>query len=420
MRNIVCKSPSSSLLPKLSGSSQALALVGLALVGVPACKRPTDPAAAQVKAPEAPKVVRVEVQPAVKHTFSGRLPITGELKPIQEVTLKSRVAGNVVVLKFDEGDQVKKGDLIAKIEASNQQAQLRSNSAAVEVAEAQLARAQADLERLKHDLERVEKLAAQGAGDQKTLDDTRSAVKLGTVAVRSATGQLDQSRATRDLARNAIGETKYVAPFSGVISRRGVSLHEYLDTLKSRDIVTIVDNSAMELVAQVAADLASGITKGGKVEFQVNAPTPHNLTGEVIAVSPTVDPRTRTIRLRVRLPNSEGILKGGMYATGYVTIGGERQGVGVKTQSLRQEAVLAKDGNDEGGDDDKQSVLWRVRGGTAEKLVVRTGVTDGDLTEVLEGVSVGDQVIVSSPAGLKPGAPVTVAAGDATVVSENK
>lgn len=418
MRKYVRKSLSRLFTPTLP----AISLVGLALFAAPACKRGSEPAATPVKAPEPPKTVRVEVQAAVKHTFSGRLPITGELKPIQEVTLKSRVAGNVVVLKFDEGDQVKKGDLIAKIEASNQQAQLRSNSAAVEVAEAQLARAQADLERLKHDLERVEKLAAQGAGDQKTLDDARSAVKLGTVAVRSAMGQLEQARATRDLARNAIGETKYVAPFSGVISRRGVSLHEYLDTLKSRDIVTIVDNSAMELVAQVAADLASGITKGGKVEFQVNAPTPHNLTGEVIAVSPTVDPRTRTIRLRVRLPNSDGVLKGGMYATGYVTIGGERQGVGVKTQALRQEAVLASEGStggDEGGgDDDKQSVLWRVNNGTAEKLVVRTGVTDGDLTEVLEGVSVGDQVIVSSPAGLKPGTPVVVASGDGTVVSE--
>ncbi|HRI18677.1 MAG TPA: efflux RND transporter periplasmic adaptor subunit, partial [Burkholderiaceae bacterium] len=192
------------------------------------------------------------------------------------------------------------------------------------------------------------------------------------------------------------------------------------DTLKNRDIVTIVDNSAMELVAQVAADLASGITKGGKVEFQVNAPNPRSLTGEVIAVSPTVDPRTRTIRLRVRLPNSEGILKGGMYATGYVTIGGERQGVGVKTQALRQEAVAAAEGSEPGSDDDKQSVLWRVKDGTAEKLVVRTGVTDGDLTEVLEGVGVGDQVIISSPAGLKPGIKVTVAATDGTAVSENK
>ena len=332
--------------------------------------------------------------------------------------MKSRVAGNVVVLKFDEGDQVKKGALIAKIEANNQQAQFRSNSAAVEVADAQLARAQADLERLKHDLERVEKLNAQGAGDQKTVDDMRSAVKLGTVAVRSALAQLDQSKASRDVARNAVGETKYVAPFTGVISRRGVSLHEYVDTMKSRDIVTIVDNSAMELVAQVAADLASGIIKGAKVEFQVNGPTTHTLNGEVTSVSPTVDPRTRTIRLRVRLPNTNGILKGGMYATGYVTVGGERQGIGVKTQALRQEAVAS--GSTETADDDKQSVLWRVSGGTAEKLVVRTGVTDGDLTEVLEGVRSGDPIIVSSPAGLKPGMKVTVATSNRPIVSASR
>ena len=404
-----------------TSSRLGVLLLCLPLAALPACQRSEASAVKTQTAVAAPvRTQRAEVVPAVRHTFSGRLPITGELKPIQEVTLKSRVAGNVVVLKFDEGDQVKKGALVAKIEATNQQAQLRSNSASVEVADAQLARAQADLERMKNDLARVEKLAAQGAADQKTLDDARSAVKLGTVAVRSAMGQLDQARAARDQARISIGDTRYVAPFSGVISKRSASLHEYLDTLKNRDIVTIVDNSAMELVAQVAADLASGITKGGKVEFQVNAPNPRSLTGEVIAVSPTVDPRTRTIRLRVRLPNSEGILKGGMYATGYVTIGGERQGVGVKTQALRQEAVAAAEGSEPGSDDDKQSVLWRVKDGTAEKLVVRTGVTDGDLTEVLEGVSVGDQVIVSSPASLKPGTKVTIAAAEGAAVSENK
>jgi RND family efflux transporter MFP subunit len=385
-----------------------------ALALVPACNRAEGHAAPpRAAAPE--RAMRVEVAPATPHTFSGRLPITGELRPIQEVTLKSRIGGNVVVLKFDEGDRVKKGDLIAKIEARNQQAELRRNSAAVEVAEALLARAQTDLERLKHDLERVEKLSAQGAADQKSLDDTRSAVKLGGVAVRSALAQLDQAKAARDVARNAVGETKYVAPFSGVVSHRGVQLHEYLDTIKNRDIVTIVDNSAMELVAQVAADLASGISKGGKVEFQVNAPTPHTLTGAVTAVSPTVDPRTRTIRLRVRIPNADGVLKGGMYATGYVTIGGERHGVGVRAQALRQEAVVKSDGSTEPGADDKQSVLWRVKSGTAEKLVVRTGVTDGDLTEVVDGVKVDDQIIVSSPSGLTPGMPVTVTAGASAV-----
>ncbi|HRI54869.1 MAG TPA: hypothetical protein PLW65_32250, partial [Pseudomonadota bacterium] len=70
----------SSLFSRLPAAS----LAALVLLAAPACKRSSDPAAAKVKAPEPPKVARVEVQAAVKHTFSGRLPITGELKPIQE------------------------------------------------------------------------------------------------------------------------------------------------------------------------------------------------------------------------------------------------------------------------------------------------------------------------------------------------
>jgi RND family efflux transporter MFP subunit len=377
------------------------------------CKR-GDTQAAALKPP--PKPLRVEVQPAVKKTFSGRLPITGELKPIQEVTLKSKVGGTVVLLNYDEGDQVKQGQLIAKIDSGNQKAQLRSNDAAVAVAEAQLSRARADLERAKRDLERVEKLASSGASDQKSLDDSRSAFKLAQVAVQAAQAQSEQARAGRDLARNAVGETKYIAPITGVISKRGVSLHEYIDTVKNREIVTIVDNSAMELVAQLAADLASGITKGAKVEFQVNAPTSRTIGGEITAVSPTVDPRTRTIRLRVKIPNQDGVLKGGMYATGYVIAGSERTGIGVPAVAIREESVSPPADLDGDGEEDKQSVVWRVRNEVAEKVPVRTGVADGDIVEVLSGVEIGDAIVISSPSGLKQGAKVTTQ--QATVLSQ--
>ena len=129
---------------------------------------------------------RVEVARAVQHTFSGRLPITGELKPVHEVTLKSKVGGTVVLLNFDEGDAVKKGDLIAKIDSGNQQAQLRSNAAAVAIAEAQLSRSRAEFERVNHDAERVQKLHGSGAADQKTFDDSKSALKLASVSVQAA------------------------------------------------------------------------------------------------------------------------------------------------------------------------------------------------------------------------------------------
>ncbi|HND11148.1 MAG TPA: efflux RND transporter periplasmic adaptor subunit [Pseudomonadota bacterium] len=388
----------------------------VSLFAVAGCKKDAakqpNPATAQQK------TVRVETAKAVKHTFSGRLPITGELKPAQEVVLKSKVGGTVVVLNFDEGDLVKKGDLIAKIDSGNQQAQLRSNAAAVAIAEAQLQRSRADFERVSRDLERVEKLAASGAADQKTLDDTKSAMKLANVSVSAANAQLDQARAVRDLAKNAVGETKYIAPITGVISRRGVSLHEYVDTMKNREIVTIVDNTAMELVAQLAADLASGITKGARVEFQVNGPDAKPIEGEVTAVSPTVDPRTRSIRLRVRIPNVDGKLKGGMYATGNVIAGGERQGIGVPVTSVREESFSPPADLDGDGEDDKQSVLWRIVGESVEKVVVRTGVTDGDLTEVVGGIQPDDQVVISSPAGLKPGVKVVVQ--HSTAVNQHK
>lgn len=361
-------------------------------------KRP--PAQAAPAAPAAaPEVIRVEVKAAERHTFSGRVPITGELKPIREVSLKSRVGGNVVELKVDEGDRVKKGQLIARVEANNQRAQLEGAAASVELAEAQKARAVADLERLQRDQARIEGLYAKGAIDKKTLDDIRSNVRLAQVGVQSADAQIRQASASRSAARNSVAETVYRAPFDGVVSKRGVQLHEYLDTMKNREIVAIVDNSAMELQAAVAGDLGAGLEQGAKVEFEVSALPGRAITGAVFAVSPVMDPRTRTIKLRVRIPNGDGRLKGGMYATGFVQIGGERKGVGVPAHAVHHEDA------EEGGEG--KSVVWRVKDRAADKVAVVTGAQDGDVVEVLSGLSPGDLIVVSSPGQLKPGAVVT-------------
>jgi hypothetical protein len=96
-----------------------------------------------------------------------------------------------------------------------------------------------------------------------------------------------------------------------------------------------------------------------------------------------------------------------MYATGYVTVGGERRAVGIPANSLRQEATLDT-GDDSGEEADKQSIVWRVKNGMVEKLVVRSGLSDGDLVEIIDSVVEGDQIVTSSPASLKPGIAVQV------------
>jgi RND family efflux transporter MFP subunit len=372
-------------------------LLLLALLGLTACRR-----SEAVPQPDRDQV-RVEVRPAARHTFRGVVPLTGELRPVREVALKSRIGGNVVELRFDEGDAVKKGELIARIEAVNQNAQLKSARAQVLLAEAQKARAEADLEKAERDRARIETLYAKGAADKRSLDDIHTAKRLAEVAIQTAAAQLLQAQAARDAAQNAVAETEYRAPFDGVIARRGISLNEYIDTMKNREIVTIVDNSAMELLAAVAADLAGGVVKGARVDFQVGALPGKTLSGEVISVSPSADPRTRTIRIRARLQNPDGLLKGGMYATGVVTVGGERSSIGVPAQAVHADQAGEAEG--------ERQVVWRVKGGVAEKVAVRTGALDGDVVEVLSGLAEGDAVVVSSPAALRPGLAVLARTG---------
>lgn len=376
-----------------------LALTALLACGVVSgCKGQGKPTESQ------PTLTLVEVAPAVSRSFRGLVPITGELRPMSEVTLKSRIGGVVTELTVDEGDRVRKGQLIARIEDQSPQASLRNARAAVGVAEAGLARAQAELERLQREKGRLELLHGRGAADQRSLDDSRTALRLGEANVKLATAQVAQASAGYQSAQVAVSDTRYYAPFDGVISRRGVSRYEYLDTMKSRDIVTVVDNTAMDLNAAVAADLAGGVVVGAKVDFQVNGVSAP-IHGELVAVNPSVDPRTRTVKLRARIQNPEGRLKGGMYATGTVTIGGERVGVGVPLRALQlltDAAARERSAAAEPSASD-QAALWRVRDGAVEQLKVRVGVRDDSFAEILSGLAAGDQVVVSNPAALRPG-----------------
>jgi membrane fusion protein (multidrug efflux system) len=122
----------------------------------------------------------------------------------------------------------------------------------------------------------------------------------------------------------------------------------------------------------------------------------------------------------VRIPNNDGVLKGGMYATGNVISGGERQGIGVPLVAVREETVSPPADLDGDGEEDKQSVIWRVNGETVEKVVIRTGVTDGSMSPKSSAACrLAIHVVISSPTGLKPGSKVLVQLSTAQAQHKN-
>jgi membrane fusion protein (multidrug efflux system) len=174
-----------------------------------------------------------------------------------------------------------------------------------------------------------------------------------------------------------------------------VRLHDYV--LKDKQVVELLDPSVMEVVVNVPAETAAGLKKGGTLRFAVDALGGKTFEGEIVAVIPQLDPKSRTLRVRAKLPNKDGKLLDGMYAVARIPAGVARDSVAVPTAALR------------GSDGD--FYVWRVSDGRVQKRKVAPGAREGDTVEVSGDLKAGDSVVVAGADTLKPDAPVTVVTG---------
>jgi RND family efflux transporter MFP subunit len=167
-------------------------------------------------------------------------------------------------------------------------------------------------------------------------------------------------------------------------------------------LMTIVDTSTMELSVTVPSEVLADVQPGTPIEFHVDAYPGETFTGRVDRINPTTDPGTRQVRVYTRLPNPNGKLVGGLFASGRI----------IRAIVERAHAAPVAALRNEGG----EQVVYRLRNGTAERLAVRTGIVDESRGIAgLEGSLVpGDSLLTGVLPGLRPGARVRVLAGTAS------
>nr|MCU0627486.1 efflux RND transporter periplasmic adaptor subunit [Gemmatimonadaceae bacterium] len=290
--------------------------------------------------------------------------ITGDLRPIETIEIRSRLAGDVTQVLVREGDRVARGQLVATIEASQQESARASAQAQRESAEAQLATA-------KWNAEQSAALFKAGAIAETEFRNAQQAVIAAQALVAAAVAQL---RASSIDATN----TRLVAPAAGVVSTRNVQPGERV--APNQPLVTMVRTDVLELTASVPERQASQVRTGLPVRLDVGDRT---IEARVTRVSPTVDPASRSVTAYVAIPNSGGTIKGNSFARGRI-VGEKRSGVLlVPTAALRQPVTP-----------DDPPFVWRIAGGVLEKRGVTLGVVDDGtgVAEVREGLATGDRV----------------------------
>jgi RND family efflux transporter MFP subunit len=327
-----------------------------------------------------------DVKTVERGTIEAGVPISGDLKAIEESAVRARLEGDLVGVYVREGDRVRKGQLLARFEDSEQESDRVSAVAEREAA-------QSDLETAKWNAEQSEELFKAGAIAER---DNRAAQQTQA----AARARLAAADARVRAAASLVADTRALAPTTGVVAQRLVENGEHV--ARGAHLFTVVRSDVLELAASVPARQANEIRVGQLVHFAAGG---RQLDGRVARVSPTIDPTNRSITVYVQVPNAAGELKGNSFATGRIVSRTVDGAIVIPTTAIRQ-----AQGND-------RPFVYRLGAGDAlERAPVNVGIVDeaAAVAEIVEGLAPGDRIIVGNVGTLGAGMKVTIAGGGET------
>jgi membrane fusion protein (multidrug efflux system) len=297
----------------------------------------------------------------------------GSFRAVQGADLSTESSGVVMSILFENGAEVKEGDLLLELDCDTEKAQLRS------------AEAESDLARTVYD--RTKKLRENNTVPQSELD--------------SAASQLRKMNALVEQLRATIRKKQLTAPFSGRLGIREVNLGQFVNN--GDKIVSLQSLDPIYINFLLPQQLIGGLAPGLKLRVISDAYPGREFEGELTAINSEIDPVTRNIRLQGTLGNPEGKLRPGMFARVDLSLGGADEVVRIPATALMRapygDSVFVVE--EEAGEDGAKKL-------TARQRFVRTGRTKGDFVAVTEGLKSGESVVVAGAFKLRNGAHVLV------------
>ncbi len=373
------------------GSALALALM---LTSAPIFAQEAEPAAVAETLPA------ITVTEVTERTLRDRVIASGLIGPVEEVQVAPLIEGQPVEqLLVDIGDVVTEGQVMAvlskqtlELQRSQAVASLAAAKATIAQAEAQLVEAEASAGEAQRVAERTATLREQGSASQAAADTANSTAVSATARVSVARQSLEAARAQVDLGEAQLqnvdlqlSRTEVKAPVSGKVVTRNARLGG-IATAAGQTMFVIVRDGALELRADVAeADLLR-LAEGQKAELHtVGADA--GLAGTVRLVEPTIDVATRLGRARIAVDEPDR-LRSGMFAEAEILV--------AESESLAVPVTAV-------GSDGDDTTVMRVTDGLVERVVVRTGIRDGQYVEILDGLIAGDLVVAKAGAFVRDG-----------------
>ena len=308
------------------------------------------------------------------------IPVTGTLAALERAEIRARLEGDLVGVYVREGEPVRAGQLLARFEAADEAGEQRS-------AEADLAAARAELSTAAWNLEQTRELHREGAVPERDVREAEQTAAAARARVAAAESRVRSSA-------NTVADTRVVAPVSGIVERRAVNAGEHVS--RGATMFTLVQGSVLELAASVPERQALAVQPGQEVRFTAGG---REFSGRVARVNPSVDAASRAVRVYVQVPNRDGSLRAGTFATGRIVSRVVADALVVPVSALRA------------GSEGNKPFVYRIDGEEIGVAEVTPGLRDeaNGLVQIVDGLAEGDRVVVGNVGLLGRGMKVRMA-----------
>ena len=332
------------------------------LVAGLACSGRTDKGP-QLRPPPQVSVARVEVRDVAVEVHA---PI--DLRPLTQAEVGSKTLGYLDAVFVDRGDPVKRGQIVALVRPSDLPDQLAAARSALAQAEAAAALAEANRVR-------AERLAPDGIVSQQELQQA-------TTAAASAQAFLASSKSSASGMAVRLGETRIDSPLDGVVTQRRLDPGALVGpTANTGSILTVARIDVIRVFIPVNEREVQMIRVGQEGSVELDAIPGKSFRGQVVRVTPALDPTTRTVDAEIQIPNPNLTLKVGMYGRGSIVTGVHQGSVVVPASAVQIS--------------NERHYVFVLNNDRVKRAEVQIGVDGGEWLEVTSGLGPNDEIVIA-------------------------
>lgn len=371
------------------------------------------------------KLIEVQTEKVSRKNIIQLVTATGKIQSETKVNISAEVSGEIVELPFEEGDEVKKGDLLVKIKPDAYYPQLKQQQAGIRVQESNLKTQEVNLKKYQLELNRIKELYNKGLASTSDLENAQTNVDATLAQMNTIRAQINQQRASLSSVEYDISKTTIYSPMSGIVTQlnneKGEKVLGTSFNLGSQ-ILTVSDLSKMEAQVEVSETDVTLINIGDTARIQIDAFPDRIFNGYVYEIANTAKSKSTGTQeevvnfiVKIRIQNDGFDLRPGMSCTADIEVEKKENVIAVPIQSVTtrdddSSKMIKKESENRDTPENLTSnketkmlkkikpkeVVFVIENGVAKKKEVKSGISNDTYIEITEGLSEDLEVVKGS------------------------